>query len=269
MIFQLFPPKNLVLLLFLQVTVLWTVNPAYAQDSKGNASAPPEDRPTLTRAINIDEASVINSIYIVGSIDNDFSQGHLINLEGEGLFRLAKDWGLDITFPQVILQQPLGQGGAALGPIGGGLRYVFAKFRNRDADSMGVFSIQAQASYWATPNDQFDGVGSNYTLQGLAGVRWGWFYVQGNYGYNGGFDSKFQDVWFANSALGYALSAHWALQVEADYSGFFIPGGLEGEWQMVPQLGFKTDGWLLEAGVAFNPSQTGTSTDFIIEKDLF
>jgi len=245
--------------------------PVLAQDTSGNIPAPMSDRPTLTRAINIDEASVNNSVYVTGSIDNSFSQGHSINLQAEGIIRLDRDWGLDLSFPQILFQEPLGQTSAALGPIGAGLRYVFAKFRNRGADTAGVFSLEAQGFYWATPNDRYSGVGSSYTLQGLAGIRFGRVYLQGNYGYSGAFDQDFQNNFFAFSSLGYALAAHWALQVEADYTGNILPdsAGLESEWMLVPQLGFKTDGWLVGVGEAFNPSQTGSSTDFIVEKDFF
>jgi hypothetical protein len=257
--------------LFFPCMVLMAVSPVFAQDSMEISSTPSQDRPTLTRAINIDEASVSSSIYVSGSIENNFSQGHQISLEGEGIFRLARDWGLDVVFPQVTLDDPIGQGAAMLGPIGGGFRYVFARFRNRMADSAGVFSLEAQGFYWATPNSQFPGEGSNYVLQGLAGMRFGHWTVQGNYGYNGAIDQAYQPNWFAFSSLGYALAAHWALQIEADYTGDVLPsdGGLDSQWVLVPQLGFKTDGWLFEAGEAFNPSQAGSSTDFIIQKNLF
>ncbi len=229
------------------------------------------DRPTMTRAINIDEASVDSAVYVTGSIDNDFSQGHTIDLEGEGLFRLDQDWGLDVTFPQVLLQQPLGQGPAALGPLGAGLRYVFQRVKTEDGQVGGIFSLEAQGFYWATPDNQFPGTGSGYTLQGLGALRVGRVYLQGNYGYNGAFDQMVTPSWFANSSLGYALGAHWALQVEADYTGQVLPGngGLAGQWTLVPQIGFKTDGWLWEVGEAFNPSQAGTATDLIIERNFF
>ncbi len=268
MSFQSNRPKRYALILFFQGAALLTALPAFAQNS---APTPAQDRPTLTRAINIDEASVLDTIYVSGSINNNFSQGNQISLEGEGIFHITKDWGLDVVFPQVTLNDPPGQGAAMLGPIGGGLRYVFAKLRNREADSAGVFSVEAQGFYWATPNSLFPGEGSNYVFQGLAGVRAGRWYIQGNYGYNGAIDQAYQPNWFAFSALGYALATHWALQVEADYTGTVLPdnGGLDSEWVLVPQLGFKTDGWLFEAGEAFNTSQAGTSTDFIVEKDLF
>ncbi len=121
------------------------------------------------------------------------------------------------------------------------------------------------------PTINIPGVGSSYTLQGLAGVRFGRVYLQGNYGYSGAFDQNFQNNIFAFSALGYALASHWALQVEADYTGDVLPdnGGIDSQWVLVPQLGFKNDGWLLEVGEALNPSQAGSSTDFVLEKDFF
>ncbi len=264
-------PFIYILHLIVLMAALSSYSPAQAGEETGVSSAPEADRPTLTRAINIDEASIVNSVYVVGSVDNDFSLGHQIVLSCEGIIRLERDWGLDLSFPQALLLDPLGQGSAALGPIGAGLRYCFAKFKNPNGNSAGVFSLEAQGFYWATPNSRFSGVGSDYVLTGLMGVRVGRFYVQGNYGYEGAFDQNFQPDWFAFSSLGYALGAHWALQVEADYTGAVIPdnGGIDSEWALVPQLGFKTDGWLIEVGESFNPSQAGTTSDFVLEKDFF
>lgn len=228
-----------------------------------------EEPPTITRPINIDEATVTSAYYVTGSIDNAFAQGHSINLQGEGLFQLGRDWGLDVTFPQVFLQEP--QGPAALGPLGGGPRWVFERFHSPDGEAGGIFSLEAQGFYWATPDDRFPGVASSYSLQALGAFRLGRTYLQGNYGYNGAFDANFTPNWFAFSALGYALSPHWDIQVEGDFTDSLPPnnGGTSSQWVLVPQVGFKTDGWLFEVGLAFTVDQPGTATDFVLEHNFF
>lgn len=234
----------------------------------GTASS--EEPSSMTRAINIDEAGVGNFYYVVGSIDNSDAPGSLINLQGEGLLKLDPNWALDVVFPDVVLQKPLGKGPAALGPLGGGPRWVFERFRSPDGGSSGVFSLEAQAFGWATPDNRFQEDGS-YSLQALGAFRLGRIYLQGNYGYNGAFDSNFTPNWFAFTALGVALGAHWAIQVEGDFTDTILPnnGGMSSQWTWVPQLGFKTDGWLLEAGLGLPAGVSDTTTDFVVEKELF
>jgi hypothetical protein len=231
----------------------------------------PEEPPTITRAINIDEAGLSNLYYVVGSVDNRFAQGGLMNLSGEALLQLSNDWGLDLVIPDVVIQEPLGQGPAAMGPLGGGPRWVFGRFHAPKGEAGGVFSLEAQAFDWATPDSRFPGLASSYTIQALGALRVGRVYLQGNYGYNGAFDSGFTPCWSAFTALGYALGAHWALQVEGDFTDTILPsgGGMSGQWVLVPQLGFKDGGWLIEVGLGLTPGQSGTTTDFVLEKKLF
>ncbi len=234
-------------------------------------AAKAQEVPTITRAINLDEAEVSSVYYVTGSIDNSNAAGTFTNLQGEGLIHLARDWGLDITFPDLLLEEPLGHGPAALGPLGGGPRWVFGRFHDPDGGAGGVFSLEAQGFYWATPDSRFPGVGSSYTFQALDAVRMGRVFLQGNYGYNGALDNNFTANWFAFTALGYALGAHWAIQVEGDWTDNLLPdnGGTSSQWVLVPEVGFKTGGWLFEVGLGVTPGQTGTTTDFVIEKNLF
>lgn len=222
-----------------------------------------DDSLGITRAINIDEASVETALYLIPSIDNDFSQGHIINLQDESVFALTGHWGLEVDFPQVLIQQPLGQGSAALGPIGLGFRYRGYQFGTENSETAGVFSAEAFGAYWATPNSQFQDIGSTLTFELLEGFRWGKAFLQGNYGYNTALDSNTQNSWFANSALGYPLSDKWVVQMEADFTA-----NPAVQWTFVPQIGFKTGHWLFEVGEALNASGPGTATDLIVELDI-
>jgi hypothetical protein len=224
----------------------------------------------ITRVINIDEASIETAFYLISSIDNDFSGSHLVNLEFESTFAFNKISGLELDFPQILLQQPLGQGPSALGPINLGFRYVYYQFGTADSGSSGIFSLEPLVNYWASPNDQFPGIGDSFELEALGGLRLGKVFLQGNYGYNTALDSKALNGWFANTALGCSLDSHWLAQVEADFNGntFLGDGSLGTQWTLVPQIGFKTGNWLFELGEAFNPSQEGTATNLIIEREL-
>lgn len=228
------------------------------------------DQPTITRAINIDEASVASVYYVTGSIPNGASAGGLISLSGEGMFQLSKDWGMDVSLPAVLIDEPLFQGPAVLAPIGAGPRWVFEKFHSENGKVGGLFSVEGQAFYWATPDpdDRFPGVASNYIFQLLGAVRVGRAYLQGNYGYDGAFNSSFTAEWFAFTSLGYALTSHWCVQMEGDYTRP-VNAGAVNQLTFVPQVGFKDGGWLFELGLAVTTGQTGTFTDFVIEKNLF
>lgn len=262
-----YPSKRVV---YWAVCLSWVCLFAFSAVTPGCAENNP-DQPTMTRAINLDEPNVNDALYLVGSIDNDAAAGNLIDLQGEGVFHLAKDWGIEVDFPDVLLQEPVGQNPIALGPIGAGLRYIFERFRTEDGQKAGSFAVEAQGG-WAIPTNSFVETvpGSSWGLEALGAFRVGRVYLQGNYGYNGAFDNNYIDNWYAFNALGYALNRQWDIQVEADWTDN-VPsnGGSSSQWVLVPQIGFKTDGWLLEVGLGFNPTQAGTTTDFIIDKALF
>jgi hypothetical protein len=255
---------------FYFLPALWIVLGPAALQANAQDAAASQESPEMTRPINIDFAGLGNFYYLTGSFNNSNTAGGSAELEGEALLKLDRDWGLDLVFPIAYLQEPIGQGPAALGPLGGGPRFIFARFRDEDGGAQGVFSVQAQAFGWATPDDRFDGDGS-YSLTALGAVRIGRTYLQGNYGYNGAFDSNFTPSFFASNALGYALNGQWNVQVEADWTEDLLPdnGGTSSEWVLVPQIGFQTDGWLFEAGLGFTLDQAGTTTDFLIQKELF
>src|SRR5580693_5484036 len=106
-------PKTALKAAFLVCAVLWGTQallpcPGLAQ----------EDDPGLIRTLQTDSASVENAYYLETTFNNDSSSHRLFYLYGEGLFTLVKDLGLELDFPTLLTEEPLGQGPAVLGPIG-------------------------------------------------------------------------------------------------------------------------------------------------------
>lgn len=236
---------------------------------------PAQDADDLSRgmeeSINVDEAWVENSLFLFVFNDNDFSKGHSLNLEGEWSHPFGSDFGMELDFPQVLIQQPLGQGPAAMGPIGLDLRYVYYQFGTDESAAAGVFSIQAGGAYWVTPDSRFPGVGSGLSAETLGGFRFGRVFLQGNYGYDTNLNQNALSGWMANTAFGVLVGHDWLAQVEADYSsnaGTDADDGVPGnQWVFIPQIGFRTGELFFELGEEMNASPSGT-TVLLIEREL-
>ncbi len=178
-------------------------------------------------------------------------------LYGEGLFVLAKDLGLELDFPTLLTEEPLGQGPAVLGPIGLNLRLEFYRFGGWSSETAGSFSIEGGGAYGFS-NSTFPWVGSRWSVEALGGYRVGKFFLQGNYGYQGRIDPKVPDEWQANTGLGYSLGSNWYLQAEADFSALMGTFN-NSSWSFVPQIAFQPDEWLFELGESFNESPAGVT----------
>jgi hypothetical protein len=221
--------------------------PAYAQ----------EDDPGLIRTLEIDSAQVENAYYLEATFDNDSSSHRLFYLYGEGLFALAKDFGLEADFPTLDTAEPLGQGPAILGPIGLYLRYEFYHFGGWSSETAGAFSIEAGAAYGFF-NKTFPWIGSSWTIEALGGYRVEKFFLQGNYCYTGGIDPQVPNQWQANTGLGYHLGSDWYIQTEADFTAFTGPFN-GSSWTFIPQVAFQPGEWLFELGEALNESPAGVT----------
>ncbi len=220
----------------------------------------------MIRSLNIDSASVQNTYYLSGSVDNDTSAGHYLYLYGEGHFALEKDWGLEVDFPNLIARQPLGQGPAAIESMGLNLRYVMDQFGTSDSDEAGVLSIEAGGEY-AFPDSRFKFLSGSLTPELLGGYRFGKWFIQGNYGFNELVDKPSRNNLFLNTGLGYTLSPEWFLQVESNSTLFLNDSSLGSDWTIVPQVAFQTGDWLFEFGEELNGSTSGT-TDFMVARAL-
>ncbi len=224
----------------------------------------------MAHSLNIDEAWVENAVYVFAFMDNDFSAGHSLDLEGEGVAAFTKDFGADLAFPQVLLEQPLGQGAAALGPIELDLRYVFSQSGTAESPAAGVFSLQAGGAYWATPNSRFGGLGSTFSAAVLGAFRSGRVFVQGSYGYEAALDPNASSQWVANTAVGTALDSHWVAQLEGDFvTNTELEDGSRGNlWVFVPEVGYQAGDWFLELGEQIPASQSGTTSVLMVERDF-
>jgi hypothetical protein len=224
----------------------WT-NPVFAQ----------EDDPGLIRTLQTDSASVENAYYLESTFYNNSSSHRLFYLYGEGLFTLVKDWGLELDFPTLLTEEPLGQGPAVLGPIGLNLRWEFYHFGGWTSEEAGSFSIEGGGAYGIS-NSTFPWIASSWSVEALGGYRLGKFFLQGNYGYQGGIDSKVPAEWMANTGLGYSLGSNWYIQAEADFTAFAAPFN-SSSWSFIPQLAFQPDEWLFELGESLNQSPSGVT----------
>jgi hypothetical protein len=245
-------PKTALKAAFLICAVLWGGQtllpcPSFAQ----------EDDPGLIRTLQTDSASVENAYYLETTFNNDSSSHRLFYLYGEGLFTLVKDFGLELDFPTLLTEEPLGQGPAVLGPIGLNLRWEFYHFGGWSSEEAGAFSIEGGGAYGIS-NSTFPWVGSSWSLEALGGYRVGKFFLQGNYGYQGGIDPKVPTEWIANTGLGYSLGSSWYIQAEADFTDFTAPLR-NASWSFIPQLAFQPDEWLFELGESLNQSPSGVT----------
>ncbi|HEY5040207.1 MAG TPA: hypothetical protein VIJ93_14160, partial [bacterium] len=107
-------------------------------------------------------------------------------------------------------------------------------------------------------NDTFPSVGSSWSLKALGGYRVGRFFLQGNYGYQGGIDPNVTSQWQANTGLGYHLGSDWYIQAEADFTAITAPFS-GSSWYFIPQIAFQPGEWLFELGESLNKSPVGVT----------
>ena len=224
-----------------------------------------ENTPGLIRSLETDSSSVEDSFYLWTSIDNDTSPYHGLYLYGEGVFTVAKDLGLEVDFPNLLTLTPLGKYPLALGPTGLYLRYEVLHSGSWSSETAGSLSFQAGGSY-AQPTGPFHYLGSSFTLKVLGGYRWGQFFVQGNYAYQGGIDPQSLTMLQANQSLGLALDKNWYVQGEADLYDVTAPFS-DSSWTLIPQIAFQQDELLFEFGEAFN-DRPGGETQLLVARAL-
>ena len=222
-----------------------------------------EEDPGFIRTLETDSAQVENAYYLEASFENDTSPHHWIYLYGEGLFVLSKDFGLEADFPTLDTWEPLGKAPAALGPIGLYLRYEFYQFGGWSSETGGAFSIEGGGAV-GFPNAAFPRIGSSWTLEALGGFRVGKFFLQENFGYQGGIDPKVPSEWQVNTALGYHLATDWYVQGEEDFIAITAPFS-NSSWSVIPQVAFQPGDWLFEFGESFNASPKGI-TEFMVAR---
>ena len=230
----------------------------------GSAAAQEED-PGLIRSLGTDSAMVENNYYFETAIDNSLASRHWIYFYGEGVFALGKDWGLEVDFPDLYTQFPLGQAPLFLEPIGLMVRYEAWHFGAWNDETAGAFSISA-GGFYGFHNAQVPSIGSSWSVEAMAGYRMGRFFLQGDYNYLGGLDANVPDDLELDDSLGYRLTNEWYLQAEADFTATNGPfGGTS--WSYVPQVAFQPGDWLFELGESFgNPS--GVFTEIMVARAL-
>jgi hypothetical protein len=240
-------PKAAIPTIFLFGIILWgilSVRPSFAQS----------DDPGLIRALQTDSAQIETTYYLETTFNNDTSPHHGVYLYGEGLFALGKDWGLEADFPNLITLEPLGQNPAVLMPVGLFVRYEAYHFGGWNDEEAGVFSIEAGGSYGFS-NSTFPWIGSSWLVEALGGYRMGRLFLQADYDYQGGIDSKVPSQWQFNTDLGYRMTTEWYLQVEADFSA--SSSFSDTSWSYVPQIAFQPGDWLFEFGESVADSPSG------------
>jgi hypothetical protein len=228
------------------------------------AASGQENTPGLIRAIGTDSSSIENAFYLWTTIDNDTSPYHWAYLYGEGVFALGKELGLEVDFPNLLTYTPLGEYPLALGPTGLYLRYEALHSGNWSSETAGSLSFQAGAAY-AQPLKPYRYLGSSFTLKALGGYRWGNFFVQGNYAFQGGIDPQSLTMWQANNAFGYSLGGPFYVQLEANLYAVTAPFN-DASWTVTPQLAFQQDEWLLEFGEALNDEHPAGQTQVLIAR---
>jgi hypothetical protein len=222
-----------------------------------------EGDPGLIRALETDSASVENAYYLWAVVDNDTAPYHYIYLYGEGVAALAKDWGLEVDFPNLDTWDPLGRYPLVLAPIGLYLRYEALHSGSWSSETGYVLSFQAGAAY-EVPQKTFEYLGSSWSVKVLAGYKLGMWFAQGNYGFQGGIDPDSLTQFTANTGLGYSLGSNWYLQAEADFYDITAPSNaVDSDWTFLPQVAFQPGDWLFELGEAFNDDHPQGLTEIL------
>ncbi len=207
-----------------------------------------ENDPGFIRALGTDSASVENAYYLWATADN--APKDWLYSYGEGVFTLAKDFGLVLSFPNLVTLLPLGQSPLALAPTGLYLRLEPFHSGGWNSETAGVLSFQAGGAYGAA-NSTFRYIGSSWTAEALGGYKIGRFFLQGNYGFQGGIDPQALTQWQADTSLGFALGSNWYLQGEADFYSITAPFS-DSSWSFLPQVAFQPGDWLFEFGESFS-----------------
>jgi hypothetical protein len=241
----------------LSVSLLLLAACAAAQALLPSSLPAQENDPGIIRTLETDSAQIENSYYFSASFDNNTSSNRWLYLYGEGLFAIANDWALEVDFPNLSTQYPLGQVPLILAPIGLNLRYEFYHFGGWSSETAGAFSIEGGGAY-AIPNTTFPWMGSSWSASVLGGYRMGKLYLEGNYGYQGGIDPRVPNQWKANTGLGYHLSRDWYIQGEADLTAVTAPNS-RSSWAFIPQIAFQPGEWLFELGESLSDSPASTT----------
>jgi hypothetical protein len=217
-----------------------------------SSAAAQEEDPGFIRSLGTDSAPVENDYYFEASFDNSLARRHWVYFYGEGVFTLGKDWGLEVDFPNLYTQFPLGQVPLTLEPIGLMARYEAWHFGTWNDETAGAFSISA-GGFYGFQNSQFPWIGSSWCVEALGGYRIGRFFLQGDYSYQGALEANVPNQFYLDTSLGYRLTPEWFLQVEADFTG--ISGPFSGtSWSYVPQVAFQPGDWLFELGESLGDS---------------
>lgn len=226
-------------------------------------AAAEENDPGLIRAINTDSASVENAYYFWAAFDNNTAPYHDFYLYGEGIATLAKDWGLEVDFPNLDTWYPLGQYPLVLGPIGLYLRYEALHSGSWSSETGYVLSIEAGGAY-EVPQHTFYYLGSSWSVKVLAGYKLGNWFAQGNYAFQAGIDPNSLTQFTANTSLGYRLGSNWYLQAEADLYDITAPApAVDSGLTFLPQVAFQPGEWLFEVGEAFNDDHPQGMTEIL------
>ncbi|HET9869967.1 MAG TPA: hypothetical protein VFR02_05675, partial [bacterium] len=162
--------------------------------------------------------------------------------------------GLEADLPNLSTKTPLGEVPLILGPTGLYARWEPFHFGGWNSSTAGALSFKAGGAY-AEANSVFSRIASSWTLAVLGGYRLGPWFVQGNYGYNGGFDGRAGE-WQAHTDLGLGLGSDWYVQTELDLDLREGPTG-GASWTLLPQVAFQPGEWLFEFGESFNGSPAG------------
>lgn len=211
-----------------------------------------ENDPGLIRAINTDSASVENAYYAWVSFDNDMRPYGDFFLYGEGVATLAKDWGLEVDFPDLYTWYPLGEYPLFMTPIGLDLRYEVLHSGSWSSENGYVVSLQAGGAIRVS-SEILDYQGDSWNVKVLAGYKLGKWFAQGNYGFQGGLEPGTLSQFTADTDLGYSLGSNFFLQAEADFYSIIAPASaVDSDWSFTPQVAFQPGEWLFEAGEAFN-----------------
>jgi len=247
--------------------------PLAAED--GPKTEPVDPARGMTRSLNIEEAWVENAAYVFSNLDNDLSAGHAWELMGEWDFAFNPMFGGELDFPEVTMQQPLGNAPSTLAPVALGFRFVPLQFGTPESDMAGVLGIEAEGAYWFSPQyDNFPGLGNSLTLEAMGGWRAGKVFLQGLGGYTSNLGQGAVSGGFVNVGLGWSMIPQWTPQFEVDFNDTTLldDGSVGTQWTLLPQIGFQSGEWTLEVGEEFgfvqNAFQPDTATILMIERDL-
>jgi hypothetical protein len=243
-----------------------------ASASAGDSTAPDDDDDIIgsQRSLNIEEPWQETSAYLSFNFDNNAAPGHEVEFGLENVIALNKDWGGEIDFPGLLLQQPVGRGQSSLGPIGFGLKYVLGRSGTAKSGMGWVGSLELFGQAWPTPNQAFLDTGSSVQLEAMEAFRLGRWVLEGQYGYTQALvQSQALDGWSANTSLGYVGLGHWFPQVEVDFNSqaSLQDGSLGPQWLMIPELGFQAGKYFVELGLQLTAAQPGSQTLLLIERE--